>query len=381
MKRQALYVVLFLLLSQETCRADDIETALRENNLVLITDFDQTLTGDSWKTLWYLKKIPYLQTYFQQATLTTQTNGTSFDELPAELPITEKEFLDFFRHKMAVSENNGQLTPGSYKPVLLEPIFGFAERSRALKVFPGFYTVSFDSFRNFRTVPGRSLLLEDNEVGRQLEVGGRGSRFGVSFPLFQELMRDANTVENIHVVTARSQSEAEFLELFKAWQREGLLETNETESRKGKKVVNKSVNIHPMGQGEGLLYGFRINQRKVRLVQEQIINHYRLQAMQKESHYTLVIAENDPDTVRDYFRMLTEISSISDYKKHLTFILIHAGTPEEVQRSEMPSRMTTFKNGLPVALDAKTERLLTDPKTVKPQVVRGSCKSVFVRLP
>ncbi len=343
-----LFIILFLGASRSP--AQNLQEAFDDHRLVLISDFDNTLTGPAWKTFWYLKKIPSLQTWFQ-AQLTANYGG--FDYLPAEIPITEQEFTERVRDKMAVREATGDYTPRSFEPLLLPAVEGSSVRSRPITLVPGIYTVTNDSFRDFRSQQN-SMLLVDNDISRQNETQ-KESRFGLSFPIFQKLASRQENLENIYVVTARAQGEQEFLDLFNEWVREGWLRFTQVIQRG---VVRSSINVFPMGQGEGLLYGQKLSQRKVQLVRDQIINHYRLLANQRQRKYTLIIAENDPDTIKSYFQMLAEIMTVKEFKKHLDVLLVHAGSQQEVERSGLPSRYTTFKNGFPQAASSEDIRWL-----------------------
>lgn len=379
-----LFVILFLSVSKSS--AQSLQESFEEHRLVLISDFDNTLTGPAWKTFWYLKKIPSLQTWFQ-AQLTGLYGG--FDAQPAEIPITEQEYTERVREKLAVREANGDYTPRSFEPLVLPAVENSPIRGKPITLVPGLYTVTNDSFRDFRSQQN-SMLLVDNEISRQNETKNE-SRFGLSFPIFQKLASRQENLENIYVVTARAQAEQEFLELFNQWAREGWLRFTQAVQRG---VVLSSINVFPMGRGEGLLYGHKLSQRKVQLVRDQIINHYRLLATQRQKKYTLIIAENDPETVKSYFQMLAEIMTVKEFKKHIDVVLMHAGSQEEVERSGLPSRYTTFKNGFPQAAAPEDTRWLQKRESNEPRALSSKprsralsispnlkCVDVFGRLP
>lgn len=342
MHRQGLGVLFIILILENAIAQSPLEDAFLENRVVLISDFDNTLTGPAWKTLWYLKKIPGVQTWLQAAV--AEKHG-GFDRLPSEIPITEREFHDLAVEKIAVTEKNGEKTPRSFDTLVLPAIAGFAERSSNIEWLPGFYTVVDDTFRNFRSQYGRNQLLIDNERARQIETPAE-TRFGLTFPLFQRLASGEDSIGNIYIGTARQQEVRDFHELFASWQDEGVI---------SKKTQVSEINVDPLGSGQAVLYGAGVVQRKVQRYRDHIINHYRLLAKQEDKKYFLVLGENDPPTVQALFEMLSELMTVKEFKKYIEVILIHADSDDLVRRSGLPSRFTTFRNGIAVVLDRESQ--------------------------
>lgn len=349
-----LFLILFIVSVFANAQTLSLQDALENKTLVLVTDFDNTLTGRAWNTLWYLQKIPSLQSYYQSAALLPYGG---FDSFPQEVSVTEQEFTELLRNKIAVSEVNGQKTVRSSVPLELPILPGVAGRETPLLIVPGIYTITPQTFRNFKPQT-ENILLRDNSIGRSMETDSL-SRFGPTFSLFQALSQDLPGAENIHVVTARAQSTKDFAELFRVWKNEGLIQ-------------QATASVYPVGTGEAVLYGDGITKRKVQLVRDQILAHYRLKAMQEDRKYTVVIGENDPETVREYFEMLMEVMSVKEYKKYLNVILFHAGTETEVARSGLPARYTTFKNGF--AEVAKLKQISTVSPAKKCSVLFGGAK-------
>jgi hypothetical protein len=317
---------------------------LEDDRVVLISDFDRTLTGPAWNSIWVLKKVPTVNNFFQTRTQTPRGLIT-FDELPSEIPLTEHEYIELFKNRLAVAERSGQYTIGSRDAVIL-PAKPFPGREQPIVFLPGYYMVAPDSFLYYRSHP-TNFLLTDNALARDADKF-KLSRFGITFPLFQILTSSRKGVENIHIPTARGQSSNEFVEgLFAEWQSEGYIKYiygEEFVSRQG--PTREKIHVYPLGRGESVLFGDHLTEKKLRLVRDELITHYRLQAMQAKKKYLLVFADDNPEIVQEYHRMLLEYSAISNFRDTLDFMLVHAGSDLEIQRSEVPDRYTIYQAGV-----------------------------------
>jgi hypothetical protein len=339
------WVTVLLSLLTGSVFAQTAKSYLEDDRVVLISDFDRTLTGPAWNSIWVLKKVPTVNNYFQTRTQTPRGLVT-FDELPAEIPLTEHEYIELFKNRLAVSERSGQYTIGSRDSVTL-PSKPFPGREQPILFLPGYYMVSPDSFMYYRSNPGNNFLLTDNAIAREADRF-KLSRFGITFPLFQTLTSTLKGVENIHIPTARGQSSEEFVEgLFAEWQSEGFIKFiygEEFVSRDG--PSQEKIHVYPLGRGESVLFGDHLTEKKLRLVRDELITHYRMKAMQAKKKYLLVFADDNPEIVQEYHRMLLEYSAISNFRDTLDFMLVHAGTDLEIQRSEMPDRYTIYQAGI-----------------------------------
>jgi hypothetical protein len=381
MQKNKYFVIVMLLVAQISFA--NVEEAFQQQQLVLISDFDETLTGPGWNTLWFLRKIPTIQSYLQLSAINSLIPGATFESLPKMLPVSGREIGEFFSERLAVIEANGKITPGSLTPQNLLPIPGTPEREHNQVVIPGLYRVTEESWERFRSSENIFYLLEDNMRAQQFERATGLSRFGRSFPLFRTLAQSRRTIDNIHIVTARAQSPLEFEKLFQVWQREGHIKNTQGQRLTLDRRLGTmgSINVYPVGEGLGLLYGNSITQRKVQLVRDQILNQYLLLGKQQKKKFTVVIAENDPLTVASYARMLQEIMGIPDYQKQFDIILLHAGTELEVSRSGLPGRWSQLSGGLFRPLQ-ETEVTFLTGESVAPEKRKSSrkavsCQSIF----
>ncbi len=364
--RKQFWVVGFLFLSIWNQRAQayiDLGEALRLNQVVLISDYDNTLTGPAWKTMWQLQKVSSLQSFFQLSGMQSQLpEGQSFETLPRTIAISESEFLDTFYKHLAVQEASGKMTPRSAKAFILPTIPFIFERQVPQLFLPGLYKISDVTWERFRAQPlDKSYLIEDDAIAQRLEKEGYGSRFGLSYPLFRMLLSSRKSVDNVHIPTARGQTEDEFQQLFASWQKQRLIRYLQGNLSTADRRITEDgrINVYPLGNGEGLLYGEGITQRKVQLARDQIIPHYLLLGQQKQVKYVVVIAENDPLTLRAYEQMLKEISGIPLYQKHLEFVLLHAGSEADLALSGLPGRWTRVSNQPLTSLTLAEETLLS----------------------
>ncbi len=361
----------------------NVEQAYQEHRLVLISDYDETLTGAGWNTLWFLKKIPALQSYLQISAIPALISGSTFESLPKTVAVTGREMGEILLERLAVVEANGKITPGSFNVQTLPALAGTPDRAQVKIFIPGVYRVTEESWERFRSDGSQFFLLEDNQRARMFERATGTSRFGPSFPLFQLLTNSRKSVDHIHVVTARAQSPSEFEGLFQSWQREGFIKNTQGQryslDRRSWSVSN--INTYSMGEGLSLLYGDTITQRKIQIVRDQIINQYLLLAKQQQKKFTVVIAENDPGTVSSYVRMLQELMGIPDYQKQFDFIMLHAGTDFEVERSGLPARWTRIFGASLQPLDLHEIRFLNgkaESVKQKLQPHQGlTCASIF----
>lgn len=363
---------------------DSINHLIEEERVVLITDFDRTLTGPAWNSFWFLKKVPTVNNHFQITTPTPQ-GEVRFDELPNEVAVSESEFINLYKNQLAVQERQGQFIIGNRNAIVL-PAYPFPGRETPILFLPGYYRVADDSFVRFRSNSRENFLLSDNEVARQRE-NTRSSRFGISFSLFQRLTQRTGNVGNIHVVTARGQTQQEFNELFDTWQEEGWLRNTEGKpyiSRQG--PASEQISIYNLGSGESVLYGDRLTEKKVRVVRDFIITHYRLQGLQRGKKFLIVVAEDNPEIVKEYHKIFTEFSAISNYNSTMNFLLVHAGTDEEVKASPLPDRFVTYKQGFASAAPEEMVSELFPQKTPRRiyleerlQLQKRQCLQLFVK--
>ncbi len=378
-----LHILFLIVLFLARAANANMEKAYHEQSLVLISDYDETLTGQGWNTLWFLKKIPKPQSFLQLSAVSTLNPNVTFDSLPAIVPVTSREVGEFLFEKLAIVESNGQITPRSLSQHLLPMIPGIPERALEQSFVPGFYRVTDESFERFRTSQNHFHLLEDNQRAQLLERTTGLSRFGISFPIFRLLTNSRRTIDNIHIVTARAQAMPEFESLFLSWQKEGFIK-----NIKGQRLTldrrnwtEGAINTYPVGSGLGLLHGDAITERKIQLVRDQIINQYLLLAKQQQKKYVVVIAENDPATVHGYVEMLKELMGIPEYQKYFEFIFLNAGTEFEVSRSGLPGRWTRVTTGSLKPLEDVDIEFLSGKKGPAKQgsfVFSGlACKSLF----
>lgn len=344
-------VWVFLSFGIQISHADELDDMLSDlSTVVLGSDFDGTLAGPGWPTMWLLKKIPKLQTQFQAAAIARTPGFKGFNYLPDEVPVSESEFFEIAeRTQLAVTEKNNTFTVGSLKPWFLPAIPGVAGREVDMEFIPGAYAVTAESFKNFKErLDGQSQLLIDNEISRRHEKSLR-ARFGIAFALFKKLTNQPETLKNIFILTARPQSEFEFLALIREWYNEGLIRF--AQYQKSKRSEIETVTVFPLGREEGLLYGERIAAQKVTVLNDEMVEHYRLKSMQDGKKYTIIYEENDPTTIAAVSRLFKHLSGIKEYKKHLNFILVHAGTEAQVARSPIPARVTVFRQSVAVAAE------------------------------
>jgi hypothetical protein len=343
--RLVISLVIFFSTIVSTSAFADAKDLLANNRVVLISDFDRTLTGPAWNSLWVLKKIPSVNNYFQTSTV-TPWGTAAFDNLPQEVPVTESEFIEIYKNKLSVSEKSGHFTVGSRDGVML-PARNLPGREKPILFIPGYYTVAADSFKFFRSSGEANYLLNDYRSAEATETK-RLSRFGLTFPLFQLLTSTLQGVANIHIPTARGQTEEEFVDgLFEEWKKEGWIRNNYGEeyvSRQG--AVREHIRVYPLGRGESVLFGDRLVEKKVRLVRDELLTHYRLQALQQKEKFLIILADDNPEILQEYHRFLLDYSAVSNFRDTLDFMLVHAGSDAEVARSEMPDRFTSYESGI-----------------------------------
>ena len=151
-----------------SAQSETILQAAADGRVVLVTDFDSTLTGPAWKSFWILKKIPFLSTFLENLIPLQNLHGQSYDDMPGEVRVTEREFYDQVEKSIAKVEGRDQYTTRDLQPVTLP---GDSPRYRPQDVtfIPGFYYVDQGSFYFYRSNPQENFLLTDNDEAAQTE--------------------------------------------------------------------------------------------------------------------------------------------------------------------------------------------------------------------
>jgi len=374
-----------------SAQSETIADAAADGRVVLVTDFDSTLTGPAWKSFWILKKIPFLSTFLENLVPLQNLQGQSFDDMPAEVRVTEREFYETVEKSIAKVEGRDQFTTRDLNPITL-PGDSPRYRSEPVTFIPGYYYVDQGSFYFYRSNPKENFLVTDNSEAAQTERDTGLSRFGQAFPLFQFLSSNPAWLSNIFVVTARGQSSADFVDgLFTAWKKEGLIKyVKGTVRRTRNGPEAETARIFPLGRGESILYGNRLIQKKIQLVRDQIVADRRLVAKQSGKKFWIIVPDDRPEIAQEYFRLFSKLSAIGEYRQYLNFVFVHTGAAEDIRDSQLPARVTLFDNGFAVAAPDDVVKFVDTPEAVatgaseiKPEnqnvEVRGSlsCTQIF----
>lgn len=281
--------------------------------------------------------------------------------MPDEILISEQEFYNKVKNKLAVVERSGSATIKTHDAMeLVElPMIG---RDQKINFYPGFYRLTPDSFRYFKTQQTNQLLIDNQFANKVVKLSKNFlSKFGIAFPIFQSLLKDIKNIRNVHILTARGQAAEEFTQgLFTEWKKEGVLENIEgdlIETRSGGQRA--SVQIHALGLGEAILYGSDLPEKKRRFLHEAIISQYTMNTNDKNNKWILIVAEDNPEILREYNKLFLELSGISNYREKFEFVLMSAGTEQELKLSELPSRTVYYEKGFAIALNSESADFLT----------------------
>lgn len=346
-----------------------------------ILDFDGTINHDQgvnagWRSFLRLKRIEERHTAMQPnpGEKFRTPEGGEFD-LPPTIDISYGEYRRYLSRW-----GKGEAMIGDLRPVQLDA--DVVGPQLTLWTVPGLYRLSADvSYYRFRpSTDGTNYLLEDYEAAKRRESLTKGAVTwrGRAFPLFQAALAHP---DSLVVLSARSNPEAAFLELFAA------METDRWIPSAVRTVdgVVQQPRFHLLTSADAVLWNARsIAERKARAVEKEaeqllvgpFLPHDELvpeisgaRAGLKRPMHVVLVAEDEPSYVQAVGKKLEQLSHEARYANQIKFVLFQTGTDQDVRDSSWTRRWTVFDRGF--AREALPEEIAAwSGKGAKPACAR-----------
>ncbi len=324
-----------------------------------VLDIDGTLVNDhgadaGWRTLWILKRVEQRHTTLQpNPESTVDADGQRVDA-PDLLAVSYGEYK-----ALLGSWAKDERMLGDLRPVVLkaDPI----DRPTALRIIPGMYRVSPDiTFRNYRPgKEGRSPLKDDlaAAIKRQEVSRGKLRWQGIAFPLLQYGLSNPHTVDSIVISSSRYHSEQDTEDFLSALRESGWIKHITGQSADGRPL---KVRTHYLRDPEALIFGKSLATQKAKtamdeatqlltgmqeLHQELVTDEAQAKAGVTAQLHTLIVAEDDPRYAGSVSVQLEMLSSDLHYSQKMKFVLLNAGSEDDIAGSRWPWRWTVFDNG------------------------------------
>ncbi len=346
-----------------------------------ILDFDGTIVDDartesSWKTPWVLRRIDRVRSSTQLS-----------DELrraPQKIQISFAEYV-FNLGKWSVGDGS----IGNYSPIQL-PEDPFLIRPK--QIVPGYYYVDLNvTFRFYKT----GSEGENYAVQNYLEAKERIKKSkldpmdfaGRAFPLLAQATNDPLTVGNLHIFTARDQSQRQFNELFDLLQRHGHIEHAIGKNKRG---LPTTPTVHNLQGIDSILYGRSLVEGKLSVVESiarQLSNSsapktldYSAKDPSKiiETH-TVIVAEDDPTNATAIIDLLVSLSHANSTRK-IKLVFMNTATDKVLSGLSYPynSKWLVFEQGFPrQASPQEVSNYLGDKPLAQPSIRTAFMTSDF----
>lgn len=349
------------------CLAVGVFTAQTEARTLYLLDFDGTITDDqsdlsSWRTPWILRRIDRLRSLLQP------------NPLRLDLPETiELSYREYRRLAPLLGKGDGQINSLAPATLDFDPLYP----DRPTQIIPGYYAIDENiTFKYYRPSRRRSVsylvthleeavarakllnVQRSQMLGRKLSPSEQSTWKGRAFPLLQHALSKPETVADLVVATARWHADWEFHKFLKALQTAGEIQYTHGPSRGG---IKAHPRFHSLSEPESLQFGRHgLGPKKAEVLKAeaaQLLNspadmHEELsqdpveaaKGLKRKTH-TMIVAEDDPRFVQAMRKTLEELSGELYYSTHVKFVLLNAGTDEDVRQARWPWRYTVFHLG------------------------------------
>lgn len=304
--------------------------------LVVISDFDGTFIDDSrlnssWKTPWVMRRVDRLSSSAQIDPL--------LRNLPDTIQISAAEYISYISKW---STRNGNISSHDLVQLSNDP---FLVRPKV--IVPGYYYVDPETtFQFYRTTfDGPNYLIQNYE---EAMVRARRQRLskddfkGPAFPLVQNILKNPSTVGNLHIFTARDQSQDHFSQFLNRLKQDGHILHDVGLNKRGQLV---EPTVHQLQGLESILYGRTLVEGK-RSVVERIVKQLAHSSAELTSDYsitkpnvrkdmhTVIVAEDDPVNVQALVKLMRELSA-GHSTRSVKLVLFNTGSDEILAASTL----------------------------------------------
>jgi hypothetical protein len=298
---------------------------------IYILDFDGTIINDSsldspWKTPWVLKKIDQVSNSAQL--------DPDLNKLPSTIQVSFAEYMKYYS-----DWGKGNSSIAGLKKITL-PADLYLERPQV--IIPGYYfadpNLTFQYYKASHN--GANYLIDDYQKAKERLRLSRSQKIaflGDAWDLFQHVLSDLSTVGNLNLFTARTQTQEDFIEFFKALEIDGLIKYSKGYNKRNLQVT---PTIHNLQGPDSILTGRSLVEGKKNVViatVKQLSNSsaeptldYSISDPSKTDYmHTVVIGEDDPNNISNLLKTLKELS-YGTYTRKIKLVLFISGPFETV---------------------------------------------------